>query len=121
MASKASKFPSKSANTVPIHSIQQSHVTGPSKMLKCHGCHEDFHGVPNSFSNHVTNIQFFSSTAVLNCRKISQNLGMSQQLWEVTETKFLAGPSCITGPAELIEIVQYSEKNQLVCSHKCNK
>ena len=27
---------------------------GPSKMLKCHGCHGDFYGVPNSFGNHVS-------------------------------------------------------------------
>ena len=55
--------------TVPFHSIQQSHITGPSKMLKCHGCHGDFYGVPNSFGNHVSNIENFSSPAVLNCRK----------------------------------------------------
>jgi len=35
-------------------------------------------------------------------------LGMSRQLWEVTETKISAGPSRITGPAELIEMVQYT-------------
>jgi len=29
---------------------------------------------------------------------------MSQQLWEVAETKISAGPSRVTGPAELIEI-----------------
>ena len=45
--------------TVPFHSIRQSHVTGPSKMLKCHSCHGDFHGVLNSFGNHVTNIEIF--------------------------------------------------------------
>jgi hypothetical protein len=40
-------------------------------MLKCHGCHGVFQGVPNSFSNHVTDIEIFSSLAALNCRKIS--------------------------------------------------
>ena len=77
-------------------------------MLKCHSCHSDFYGVPNSFGNHVTNIEIFSSPAALNCRKIPKNLGMSWQLWEVAETKFSAGPSHVTGPAELIEMVQYT-------------
>ena len=76
-------------------------------MLKCHGCHSDFYGVPNSFGNHVSNIENFSLPVVLNCRKFPKNLGMSRQLWKVTETKFLAGLSCVTGPAELIEMVQY--------------
>jgi hypothetical protein len=35
--------------TVPFHSIRQSRVTEPPKMLKCHGCHGVFQGVPNSF------------------------------------------------------------------------
>ena len=56
--------------TVPFHSIRQSCVTGPSKMLKCHGCHGDFYGVLNSFGNHVSNIENFSSPAALNCWKI---------------------------------------------------
>jgi hypothetical protein len=77
-------------------------------MLKCHGCHGVFQGVPNSFSNHVTDIEIFSSPAALNCRKISKNLGMSRQLWEVAETKISAGPSRVTGPAELNEMVQYA-------------
>jgi len=76
-------------------------------MLKCHGCHGDFHGVPNSFGSHMTSIEIFSSPAALNCRKMPKILGMSRQVWEVTETKILAGPSRVTGPAELIEMVQY--------------
>jgi len=76
-------------------------------MPKCHGCHGNFHGVPNSFGNHVTNIQIFSSPAALNCRKFPKNLSMSRQLWEVAETKISAGPSRVTGPAELNEMVQY--------------
>jgi hypothetical protein len=51
---------------------------GPSKMLKCYGCHKDFHGVLNSFSNHVTNIQILLLPVVLNCQKFPKNLGMSQ-------------------------------------------
>ena len=35
-------------------------------------------------------------------------LGMSRQLWEVAKTKISAGPSCVTGPAELNEMVQYN-------------
>jgi hypothetical protein len=31
---------------------------------------------------------------------------MSRQLWEVAETKISAGPSRVTGPAELNEMVQ---------------
>ena len=79
-------------HTVPFHSIRQSRITGPSKMPKCHGCHSDFHGVPNSFGNHVTNIANFSLPAALKLPKISQNLGMSRQLWEVAETKILGLP-----------------------------
>ena len=45
----------------------------------------------------------FLLPAALNCQK---NLGMSQQLWEGAETKILAGPSHVTRPAELNEIVQ---------------
>jgi len=92
-------------DTVPFHSIRQSRVTGPSKMPKCHGCHGDFHGVPNSFGNHVTNIEIFRRLR-LNCRKIPKNLGMSRQLWEVAETKISAGLSRVTGPAKLNEMVQ---------------
>jgi hypothetical protein len=33
---------------------------------------------------------------------------MSRQLWEGAETKISAGPSRVTGPAELNEMVQYS-------------
>ena len=65
-------------NTVPFHSIWQSRVTAPSKMLKCHGCHNDFHGVPNSFGSHVINIVFFSSPVALNCQKMPKILGMSR-------------------------------------------
>jgi hypothetical protein len=32
---------------------------------------------------------------------------MSRQLWEGAETKISAGPSRVTGPAELNEMVQY--------------
>jgi hypothetical protein len=60
----------------------------------------------NSFGNHVTDMEIFSSPAAPNCRKFPKNLGMSWQLWEVAKTKILAGPSRITGPAELIEMVQ---------------
>jgi hypothetical protein len=57
-----------------------------------------FQGVPNSFSNHVTDIENFSSPAAL-CRKISFRY--------VTATLggLSAGPSR-TGPAELNEMVQ---------------
>ena len=81
----------------------------PSKMLKCHGCHGDFHGVPNSFGSHMTSIEIFSSPVALNCRKMPKILGMSRQVWEVAETKISAGPSRVTGPAELIEMVQYTQ------------
>jgi hypothetical protein len=63
--------------------------------------------MPNSFGNHVTDIENFSSPAAPNCRKFPKNLGMSRQLWEVAETKISAGPSRVTGPAELNEMVQY--------------
>ena len=50
--------------TVPIHSIQQSCIMGPSKRLDCH---RYFYGVLNSFGNHVTGTEFFWLPAVLNC------------------------------------------------------
>jgi hypothetical protein len=52
----------------------------------------------------VTDIRIFSSPAALNCRKFPKNLGMSRQLWEVAETKISAGPSRVTGSAELNEM-----------------
>ena len=74
-------------------------------MLKCHGGHGQFHQVPKSSGKHVLNTEIFHrlwrSTA-------ENNLGMSRQLWEGAETKLSAGPSRVTRPAELNEIVQYS-------------
>jgi len=67
-------------NTVPFHSIRQSRVTAPSKLLKCHGCHGDFHSVPNSFGSHMTNIEFFSSPAALNCPNFWACHGNSERL-----------------------------------------
>jgi len=55
----------------------------------------------------MTNIEFFSLPAALNCPKMPKFLGMSRQLREVAETKISAGPSRVMGPAELIEMVQY--------------
>ena len=43
--------------TIPSHSIQQSHITGPSEMLKCHGHHGHFCGELNSPGIHVIVIQ----------------------------------------------------------------
>jgi hypothetical protein len=44
---------------------------------------------------------------------------MSRQLWEVAETKISAGPSRVTGPAELIEMVQYSVgKTEMSCDSR---
>jgi len=34
---------------------------------------------------------------------------LSQPFWHAAETKIWAGPSQVTGPAELIEMVQYAE------------
>ena len=61
--------------TVPFHSIQQSHITGPSKMLKCHGCHSNFYGMLNSFGNHVSNIEIFFIACSAKVPKISQKFG----------------------------------------------
>ena len=43
---------------------------------------------------------------------------MSRQLWEVTETKFSAGPSRVMGPAELIEMVQYAQMFNIAKVHR---
>jgi len=65
----------KTVHTVPFHSIQQSRVTGHFKMLKCHDCHGNFHGVPNSFGNHVTDVENFGHvTATLGGHQ-NQNFG----------------------------------------------
>ena len=45
--------------TVPFHSVRQSRITGPSKTLKCHVSHGNFCKVPNSFGDHVPNIENF--------------------------------------------------------------
>ena len=81
---------------------------GPSKMLKCHISHGNFCKVPNPFSDHMPKFRKFSSLAALNCWKFSKNLDRSWQLWEIAETKILAGPSHITWPAKLIEMPLYS-------------
>ena len=46
-------------STVPFHSIQQSHIMGPFEMLKCHSSHSKFCKVPNSFDDHMPNIEIF--------------------------------------------------------------
>ncbi|KIJ91646.1 hypothetical protein K443DRAFT_475324 [Laccaria amethystina LaAM-08-1] len=40
-------------------------------------------------------------------RSTAEILGKSRQPWGVAETKISAGPSRVTGPAELIEMAQY--------------
>ena len=39
----------KENNTVPFHSIRQSHVMGPQKLTKCHDGHGHFGEVTKSF------------------------------------------------------------------------
>ena len=56
--------------TVPFKSIRQSHITRPSKTLKCHGGHSNFCKVLNSFSDHVPNIEIFRCLR----RKTAENL-----------------------------------------------
>jgi hypothetical protein len=90
--------------TVPFHSIRQSRVTGLLKMLKCHGCHGGFRGLPNSFLIIMSPIYHFFRRLH---RSTAEILGKSQQPWGVAETKISAGPSRVTGPAELIEMAQY--------------
>jgi hypothetical protein len=51
-----------------------------------------------------TKYRKISLPAALNCQKF---LGMSRQLLEGAETKISAGPSRVTGPAKLNEMVQY--------------
>ena len=75
-------------------------------MLKSHARHADFHQVPNSFGKYVPDIGNFRRLR----RYIAENSHMSQQVYEVAETKISAGPSRITRPAELNEIVQYSHQ-----------
>jgi hypothetical protein len=42
-------------------------------------------------------------------RSTAEILGKSRQPWGVAETKISAGPSRVTGPAELIEMAQYQQ------------
>ena len=63
----------------------------------------------NHLVSHVTDIIFFVACSA----ELLKILGMSQQLWEVTKTKILAGLPCVTAPAKLIEMVQYI--NALAC------
>jgi len=62
----------------------------------------------------VTRPSLFGKGVIMKTPGVCHSTGHSEfpdprcpQLWEVAETKFLAGPSRITGPAELIEMVQY--------------
>jgi len=41
------------STTVPFHSIQQLHITGPPKWVKCHSHHGQFPQVPKSSGKHV--------------------------------------------------------------------
>ena len=59
--------------------------------------------MPKSFGDYVPDIGIFRRLR----RYIAENFHMSQQVYEVAENKISAGPSRITRPAELNEIVQY--------------
>jgi len=59
-------------------------------MLKCHDCHGNFHGVPNSFGNHVTDVKKFLVTCSAKLLKNAQNFGH------------------VTATAELIEMGEYT-------------
>jgi len=50
-------IPREEGITVAFHSIQWSHVTGLSQMLKCNGCHRDFGQVLESFRKSKKNIK----------------------------------------------------------------
>ena len=63
----------------------------------------------NHLVSHVTDMIFFVACSA----ELLKILALSQQLWEVTKTKILAGLSCATVTAKLIEIVQYI--NALAC------
>ena len=75
----------------------------PSRTPNCHTRHADFDQVPKSFGEYVPDIGIFRRLR----RYIAENFHMSQQVYEVAENKISAGPSRITRPAELNEIVQY--------------
>ena len=47
------------SNTVPFNSVQQSHVTGPSKMPKSHVSHGHCCKVLNSSGDHMLDIEIF--------------------------------------------------------------
>ena len=40
-------------STVPFNSVWQSHIMGPSKLLKCHIGHGNFYEVPKSFGDPI--------------------------------------------------------------------
>jgi hypothetical protein len=67
--------------------------------------HGQFDQIPKSSGEHVINKKFFVACGA-KLPKFPKNLGMSRQLWEGAETKISAGPSRVTGPAELNEMVQ---------------
>ena len=60
--------------------------------------------MPKSFGDYMPDIGIFRRLR----RYIPENFQMSQQIYEVAENKISAGPSRITRPAELNEIVQYT-------------
>ena len=83
-----------------------AHHAPPSRTPNSHARHADFHQkVPNSFGNYVPDIGIFGRLRRYILPKISTC--HSSLSYDVAETKISAGPSRITRPAELNEIVQY--------------
>ena len=97
--------------TVPFHSIRQSHVTGPSKMLKCHCCHGDFSGVLNSFGNHVT---FFVACGA-KLPKISQKFGYVTAILGGRRNQIFGRPVTRHGPCWIDWNGTVSAYPQMIC------
>ena len=91
------KFFKVEQSTVPFNSVWQSHVTGPSKLPKCHVGHGNFYKVPKSFCDLALKYRNFLPPAAQNCGK-SPNVTVS--LGGCQNQNFVDA-SCVTWGAEL--------------------
>jgi hypothetical protein len=85
--------------TISFNSAVKCH--GAPKMLKCHVCHEDFHGMLNSFGNHVTDNEIFSSPVVPNCRKFPKNFGHVTATLGCCRNQNFGRPVTCHGPCQI--------------------
>ena len=88
--------------TVPLQSIRQSRVTEPQNLPKCHDGHGYFAQVPKTAEDFL----IFECNLGPKMAIFTENFRPSRRNMCPAETKISVGPSRVTGPAELIIMVQ---------------